>query len=300
MKQLLVSTALLFLLCAHAGADTLFGKVDDMTGNASVTRTNGTSFSLSTGSQIYANDTISTGPDSEVQIVTEDGAFLAVRPNSAIHIDAYQAEGRPDDRSFLSLLKGGLRAITGWIGATHHSATRITTPAATIGIRGTDHDVTQVAQGAKDPAGTYDMVNDGSTLIQSAQGSLINVPGGFVFVPASGGPPISLKHPPNFMQARHLQLENRIARRKAYLRAHLEQMREDRIRELERLRPDQAADESGAGGAQGAQGSALQSAPWENAMGVFAANTAVALVIAITTAAIIANATPAFTGTSGT
>ena len=45
-----------------------------------------------------------------------------------------------DNRSALSLLKGAMRAITGYIGRSNRDGYRIETPTATIGIRGTDHE----------------------------------------------------------------------------------------------------------------------------------------------------------------
>ena len=42
-------------------------------------------------------------------------------------------------RAFFSLLKGGFRSISGLIGKVNHDEYQVTTPVATIGIRGTDY-----------------------------------------------------------------------------------------------------------------------------------------------------------------
>lgn len=233
MKNLLACVALLLFMSAGASATAVFGTVDDMTGSASVTGADGSTSGLSVGMKIYEKDTIKTGADGEVQIATQDGAFLALRPNSEFRIDAYKAEGGSDDKSFLSLLVGGLRSITGWIGGTNHDAYRITTPTATIGVRGTDHEVTVVAPGGSDAAGTYETVNDGSTVMKTAQGEVVDTPGKFVFAARGArSAPAFLHGTPHFWGHRHLRLEGRIAGRKAYLRGHREQMRQQRMREF--------------------------------------------------------------------
>ncbi|HEY8118301.1 MAG TPA: FecR family protein, partial [Methylophilaceae bacterium] len=54
--------------------------------------------------------------------------------------DEYAYEGKTDgqEKSFFSLVKGGLRAITGAVGHVNKTNYRINTPVATIGIRGTE------------------------------------------------------------------------------------------------------------------------------------------------------------------
>lgn len=236
MKNLIACVVLLFV-CANTDAAAVFGTVDDITGSATVTGADGSTASLGKGMKIYEKDTIKTGADGEVQIVTEDGAFLALRPNSEFRIDAYKAEGGSDDKSFLSLLVGGLRSITGWIGGTDHAAYRITTPTATIGVRGTDHEVTVVAPGGSDAAGTYETVNDGSTVMKTAQGEVVDTPGKFAFAARGGrGAPGFLQRAPHFWGARHLRLEGRIAERKIYLRSHRDEMRQHRMRQFQRIR----------------------------------------------------------------
>lgn len=237
MRQLFATIALLIFVSASAAAGEVFGTVDDVAGSATVTGADGSSASINNGMKIYELDTIKTGADGEVHIVTEDGALLALRPNSEFRIDAYKAQGGSDDKSFLSLVVGGLRSITGWIGGTNHDAYRISTPTATIGVRGTDHEVTVVAPGGSDAAGTYETVNDGSTVMKTPQGEVVNTPGKFAFAPRGGrGAPSFLQHAPRFWGARRLRLEGRIAERKAYLRGHRDQMRRQRIREFQSVR----------------------------------------------------------------
>lgn len=67
--------------------------------------------------------------------------MVSLQPQSEFRIDDYQYAGQTDgqEKGFFSLLKGGLRTITGWVGRTHRENYKVTTNVATIGIRGTEY-----------------------------------------------------------------------------------------------------------------------------------------------------------------
>lgn len=230
MKKLAVFGAL--LLCVQlAAAGELFGTVDALSGSASVTGQDGQSAALAVGMRVYEGDTLTSARDGEVHIVTEDGGFVALRPDTVFRIDQYKAEGGDDDKTFMSLLKGAMRSITGWIGKHDNAAYRLTTPTATVGIRGTDHEVVVVDKGDGDEPGTYDTVNEGATVLKTAQGEVEATPGRFAFAPRGRAvAPYFLAQRPRFFALRTLRLEGRIVQRREYLRGRLQQMREERIR----------------------------------------------------------------------
>lgn len=230
MRNLLVLLASL-LVCGTAYSAELFGTVDALSGSANVEDPSGISAAVSVGLKIYEGQTITSGPEGEVQLVTEDGGIIAVRPNTAFRVDEYKAEGGSSDRIFMSLLKGAVRSITGWVGKYNHSAYRITTPTATIGIRGTDHETTVIDNGNGDEPGTYDHVNEGATELKTPQGTAEVSPGKFAFAPKGRAvAPIFLTQRPRFLAMRSLKIEERIQSRKEYMRTRLEQMREERIK----------------------------------------------------------------------
>jgi len=102
-----------------------------------------------------------------------DGAELAVRENTKVTITVYVANGDDDDRSLLDLARGTLRAVTGWIGKYRRSGYQIRTPMVTIGVRGTDHEPTHIPPGdPRGEPGSYDKVNEGSTIMQSELGAV--------------------------------------------------------------------------------------------------------------------------------
>lgn len=245
MRKLLSGLTVLLLACQWAAAAELFGTVDALSGSASVAGQDGQSASVTVGLHIYEGDTISSGHDGEVHIVTEDGAIIALRPDSVFRVDQYKAEGGEHDKTFVSLLTGAFRSVTGWIGKHNSSAYRVTTPTATIGVRGTDHEVTVIDKGDGDEPGTYDTVNEGATVMKTPHGEAEATPGKFVFAPKgrAAAPAVLTQHP-RFWARRSLRMEGRIQQRKEGLRGRFEQMREERIRNFRPVRNDNLRNEN--------------------------------------------------------
>ena len=111
-------------------------------GTAYVTRADGRQTILARGSALGVGDALATTRNSTVRLRFTDGGETAVRPDSRITVQAYNyARDDPQaDNLVLSLLKGGLRAITGSIGKRGNmDAYRLNVNTATIGIRGTDY-----------------------------------------------------------------------------------------------------------------------------------------------------------------
>jgi hypothetical protein len=237
LKNILALLALL-VICPVVSAAELFGTVDAVSGNASVVDQSGKSTPIANGLQIYEGQTINSAQDGEVHLVTEDGGIIAVRPNTVFRVDEYKAEGNDTDKIFMSLLKGTVRSITGWVGKFNNSAYRITTPTATIGIRGTDHETTVIEKGDGDEAGTYDNVNEGSTEIRTPHGVTAVTPGKFAFAPRGRAvAPFFLAQQPRFLARRTLRIEARIQQRKEFFHSRLGPMREERIRHPRAIHP---------------------------------------------------------------
>lgn len=236
MSNILVFLTLLMVSHVSYSAE-LFGTVDSLSGSAFVLDQHGKSTAVSVGMKIYEGQTINSGPDGEVHLVSEDGGIIALRPDSVFRVDEYRADGSSADKIFMSLLSGAMRSITGWIGKHDSSAYRVTTPNATIGIRGTDHEITVIDKGGGDEPGTYDTVNEGATILKTPQGEAEVSPGKFAFAPKERAvAPIFLTRQPRFWARRKLKIERRIQPRKESLRGRLEQMREDRIRHPRSMR----------------------------------------------------------------
>jgi len=127
---------------------------------------------------IRQGETIVTGANSLAQLRMTDGGAVSVRPETELKLDAYRFSGS-DDRDasfFVSIIKGGLRTITGLIGRNRRDNYRITTASATMGIRGTHFEVVHVVQPLPDAApGTYNRVYEGITTFQNRGGPVVLV-----------------------------------------------------------------------------------------------------------------------------
>ncbi len=95
---------------------------------------------LRKGDTVSQGETIKTGAVSSIVLRFSDGQIAAMASNSSMAINNYvynQAEPAKSN-VFLSLLNGGMRAITGLIGKARPQAVAYRAGNATIGIRGTD------------------------------------------------------------------------------------------------------------------------------------------------------------------
>lgn len=243
MRNILALLVILLLSLGDAAhAAELFATVESLSGIASVSDPSGQPGDISVGQKIYEKQTISTAADGEVHLATVDGGIVAIRQNTVFRVDEYKADGSSGDKIFMSLIRGAIRSITGWIGKYNAPSYRITTPTATIGIRGTDHETTVIEDADGDEPGTYDMVNEGATVLKTQYGESEVTPEKFAFAPKYRAvAPFLLTRKPDFWAKRKLKIEERIEKHKESLRDRLEQIREKRIKHLEKIRNERPA-----------------------------------------------------------
>lgn len=95
---------------------------------------------LKKGDSINERDTVQTGASSAVVLRFEDGQTSALGANTRMTVSAYTYDVKEPAKSnvLLSLLTGGMRAVTGLIGKARPDKVAFRAGTATIGIRGTD------------------------------------------------------------------------------------------------------------------------------------------------------------------
>jgi hypothetical protein len=122
---------------------------------------------LNRRAEIFVGDRINTSNDSQLQLRMKDGALIALGANAEFIVKAYSddAAGDKKDEAVLSLVKGGLRTISGQI---DKSAYSMETPTATLGIRGTVFDVY-----VKDDGTTVVILREGSVDVTSKPGGVV-------------------------------------------------------------------------------------------------------------------------------
>ncbi|MGK0443982.1 MAG: hypothetical protein ACJA1U_000911 [Bermanella sp.] len=151
IKQLGLITGLLALLIQPSWGAALAGHVILTKGNVTALAEDGTDRPLKRRSQIFNGDTIKTGPSGSVQVRFVDKALMTIKANSEMNIERYllaqQGNEAEKEQVLMSLVKGGFRTITGTIGKGDKDAYKVNTPAASIGIRGTNYEVQQENDG---------------------------------------------------------------------------------------------------------------------------------------------------------
>ncbi len=117
-------------------APVAIGQVETVSGLATVQRLDGTIETLRVGSKIFQNDIISTAADGAVSVTFSDGTIFSLAQSSRMVIDnlVYDPGGSENSGGF-SLLTGGFVFIAGQVAKTGDM--EVTTPTATLGIRGT-------------------------------------------------------------------------------------------------------------------------------------------------------------------
>lgn len=137
MARLLITIFVLLysgaLMAAAAVVQTASGDVKAAIGSAAPVN-------VTQNSALENGMTVMTGDNSRVVMKFEDGQVIALNANTSFKINQYHFEqAKPEKSSMIfSLLKGAMRAVTGLIGKNNANAFTLNTPAATIGIRGTD------------------------------------------------------------------------------------------------------------------------------------------------------------------
>ena len=126
----------LLVICAPLYAAPA-GKVLYARGNVSAQAPGGGIRIIASGAPVEVGETLSTAEDSFALLQLLDQERITLRPDTRFAISAFdQTEG--NESVALNLFKGGIRALTGLLGKRRPDNFRLTTPVATIGIRGTD------------------------------------------------------------------------------------------------------------------------------------------------------------------
>jgi hypothetical protein len=162
-------TSLLAGFTAAAFADDA-GAIQQLSGNVTITSAENITRTAGPKERIQSGDTITTGVKSEALIKMADDSSVIVRPNTQFQFTEFKYEKAATDSSFVKLLRGTARMVTGLIGRRHAANVRVSTITATIGIRGTDFEVAVIPEDTPDArAGVYDFVHDGATNIKLTQ-----------------------------------------------------------------------------------------------------------------------------------
>ncbi len=121
---------------------------------------------------ITADMLVTTGKNSFAILKFEDGQVVVMQANSAFKVREYryQPQQASENNMAFAMLRGGFRFVTGLIGQHNKHAFTLTTPNATIGIRGTDFmvEMTDQAMFSQVSSGGIELANEAGSLGLSA------------------------------------------------------------------------------------------------------------------------------------
>ncbi len=118
-------------------AQEAIGAVSRLQGEASGTR-GGATQALSLNAAIFLHEVLSTGKAARLEVTFADNTRLTLGEETRLTLDRYVFDPAAGRGTLRFALVGALRFISGQVSKLTRSGVSITTPVATIGIRGTE------------------------------------------------------------------------------------------------------------------------------------------------------------------
>ena len=177
--------------------------VTHLSGTLTVKRADGGTRFLSVKSGINEGDTLVTARGTYVRMKFADGSETVLRPDTQMKVEAYKFDDKkPEaDNVLFSLIKGGMRSVTGLVGKRNSDRVQVSAPSATIGIRGThfgmlvcqnDCGNIPTPRGGPPPNGLHVDVLDGAVTVRNSAGTQTLNAGQFGYVASATTAPVQV------------------------------------------------------------------------------------------------------------
>ena len=139
LHRLIVITAMLFLGIAggQVAAQEAIGTVSRIQGDASGTNS-GTTRALGLNASVYRNEVVTTASAARLEITFKDNTRLTLGAMAKLTLDRYIFDPVAGRRTIKVAVVGAFRFLSGQMSKLARSDVNVTTPVATIGIRGTE------------------------------------------------------------------------------------------------------------------------------------------------------------------
>lgn len=138
VKQLALLVFLVPVMAVSAQAGTTpIGYIKTLNQSAAIV-TNGKKRDVSIGDPVFEGDAIRTSRKGTMGVVFVDGAVMSIGSGSKVTVEQFLFEPDTNKVGFSVVVAGGsMSFISGAIGRISPDSVRITTPTATLGMRGT-------------------------------------------------------------------------------------------------------------------------------------------------------------------
>jgi hypothetical protein len=129
----------LFSVAGASWAAQVAGTIVQLSGPLLAKKADGAVRILSMRSEVESGDTLVTEKNTYAMVKFVDNSEITLKPATTFKVEnfAYDANKPDGDNASFSLVKGGLRSVTGLLGKRNKEKFAMKTPSATIGIRGT-------------------------------------------------------------------------------------------------------------------------------------------------------------------
>lgn len=176
---------LLLMLSGAVQAAQVAGTVVQASGAMTARSPSGAARALQARSEVQSGDTLTTAAGAYALVRFIDNSEVTLKPATTLVVEqfAYDGDQQEADRAAFTLVKGGLRSVTGLLGKRSKDRFAIKTPSATIGIRGTTFflEYLTAAQPGLDP-GLHVHVSSGGLSIVNGAGEFRYDPGQFGYI----------------------------------------------------------------------------------------------------------------------
>lgn len=183
-----------------ADANAAGGTIVKLQGTASIENKSGTS-PASESSSLYSGDSLKVDPSGKAQIHFEDDSLFAVSGGSTFKVEDFTMPRKDaGGTAIFSLLRGGLRTITGSISKGGHDHYELRTPMSTISVRGTAYSALLCAGDCtahgRFKEGLYVRDHSGTVTLTNGGGQIALKPGQTAFAESNTTAPILVEASP--------------------------------------------------------------------------------------------------------
>ena len=195
-----MAVLLLWGCAALASSAQVAGVVVQASGPMTARSPSGAVKPLKAQSEVESGDTLVTATGAWATIRFIDNSELTLKPGTSVVVDQFSFDGdKPEgDRAAFTLVKGGLRSITGILGKRNKEKFAMKTPSASIGIRGTTFFLEYLTgKGDAEPSpglepGLHVHVSAGGISLVNEAGQFQYDPGQFGFIKNNKTKPVKM------------------------------------------------------------------------------------------------------------
>ncbi|MBH5373356.1 FecR family protein [Bradyrhizobium glycinis] len=177
----LFSTLLTAAICATSGAEAQTRVGQAVVIQNEVVRVAATTTPINVGDSMLRDETVRTGADSAARLVMADSTNLSLGPSATLKLDRTVFNDEHSYRDVaIRMTTGAFRFVTGH---SDKAAYKITTPLATIGVRGTTLDI--LSQRGRSVV----VLQDGAASVCTKSGQCVQLtqPGDTAIITSTGG-----------------------------------------------------------------------------------------------------------------